>query len=106
SNKTQIESQATSTYRKTGIKWSKPYFALDGTDANLNTLDTVIFPPTKPWLQLDITEAAQNWKNGERNLEFLFGQRMRMMMDEVFAFVAMNMALIGQCFVFFATKLS
>ncbi|XP_019859735.1 PREDICTED: uncharacterized protein LOC109587965 [Amphimedon queenslandica] len=61
------ESQATSTHRKTGIRWSKPYLALDGTDANPNTLDTVIFPPTKPWLQLDITEAARNWKNGEEN---------------------------------------
>ena len=26
-----------------------------------------MFPPTKPWLQLDITEAARNWKDGEKN---------------------------------------
>ena len=54
-------------YRKSGIKWSKRYLSLDGVDANPNTLDTVIFPPTKPWLEMDITEAARNWKNGEPN---------------------------------------
>ena len=57
----------TSIYHKSGLKWSKPYLALDGSDANADSMDTVTFPPTKPWLQLDITEAARNWKNGEKN---------------------------------------
>ena len=61
------ETQVTSIYRKSGLKWSKPYLALDGSDANADSMDTVTFPPTKPWLQLDITEAARNWKNGEKN---------------------------------------
>ena len=29
---------------------------------------TLIFPPNKPsWLEMDITEATKNWKNGEPN---------------------------------------
>ena len=61
------ETQVIRIYCKSGLKWSKPYLALDGSDANADSMDTVAFPPTKPWLQLDITQAARNWKNGEKN---------------------------------------
>ena len=54
-------------YSMQNTAWSKPYLSLDGIDANPNTLDTVIFPPTKPWLEMDITEAVRNWENGEPN---------------------------------------
>ena len=55
-------------YSMQNTAWSKPYLSLDGVDANPNTLDTVIFPPTESsWLEMDITEAARNWKNGESN---------------------------------------
>ena len=54
-------------YRMQGIEWSERYLSLDGIDANPNTLDTVIFPPIKPWLEMDITEAVRNWENGEPN---------------------------------------
>ena len=49
--------------------WSKCYLSLDGVDANPNTLDTVIFPATESsWLiEMDITEAARNWKKEEPN---------------------------------------
>ena len=50
-------------YRMQDTAWSKRYLSLDGIDANPNTLDTVIFPPTESsWLEMDITEAARNWK--------------------------------------------
>ena len=63
------ETQATSTYRKSGIAWSQPYLGLDGTDAYPNSLDSVFFPnpPTNRWIEFDITEAAQNWKAGQPN---------------------------------------
>lgn len=57
----------TSIYRKSGLKWSKTYLALDGSDANADSMDTTTFPPAKPWLELVITEAARNWKKGEKN---------------------------------------
>ena len=65
------ETQATSTYRKSGITWSQPYLALDGTDAYSNSLDSVFFPNPPPttnrWIEFDITGAAKNWKAGEPN---------------------------------------
>ena len=65
------ETQATSTYRKSGIAWSQPYLALDGSDADANAIDSVFFPNPPPitnkWIEFNITEAAQNWKAGQPN---------------------------------------
>ena len=35
-NQEWLESEATSTYRKTSIPWSQPWLALDGSDAEPN----------------------------------------------------------------------
>ena len=67
------EAQATSTYRLSGIPWSEPYLALDGTDTDGDYLDKVYFPSPPPatdtdkWIEFDITAAAQDWMSGQPN---------------------------------------
>jgi hypothetical protein len=66
------ETQATNIYRMSGKKWNKPLLALDGTDADGNSTDSVVFPPITRWVEFDITEVARNWKSGQPNYGVLF----------------------------------
>ena len=85
------ETQATSAYRLTGQRWSTPYLALDGRDADPNGL---LWKPVTVYtwrsvfenyrfaglhlciyciirapgfMEFDITEAMRNWRNGDPN---------------------------------------
>ena len=60
------ETAATSIKRDATNSWSKPYLAIDGTDADPCTLDSVCFH-SESVLELDITEAAKNWHSGDPN---------------------------------------
>ena len=63
------ETQATTTHRLTRKHWSRSYLALDGTDAVAYSQGDVIMYPGQPYryVEFDITEAARNWKSGEKN---------------------------------------
>ena len=67
--KSWSESQATTTYRSTGQRWSRSYLALDGTDAVATPQGDVVMYPGQPsrYVEFDITEAAKNWKSGDQN---------------------------------------
>ena len=64
------ETQATSINHQSGIQWTSPFLALDGSDAATYVQDNVILRPnqkTRVYIEFDITEAALNWKSGEPN---------------------------------------
>ena len=63
------ETQATRTYRKTGVPWSKPYLALNGGDAKKQVLDSVTIYTNRPpgFVEFDITEAVYHWKDCDPN---------------------------------------
>ena len=63
------ETQATSTFRKTGLPWSKPYLDLNGGDAKKQVLDGVTIYTNRPsgFVEFDITEAIRHWKGGDPN---------------------------------------
>jgi hypothetical protein len=69
--KAWLESQVTTTNRLTGQRWSQPYLALDGTDADPNGLlcEPVTIHTYRPagFVEFDITEAVRNWKSGDPN---------------------------------------
>ena len=67
------ETQATSTYRTLGTPWSKPYLALDGTDASPHALDSVTVFTSRPrgFIEFDVTEAVRNWQDGDSNYGIL-----------------------------------
>ena len=64
------ESQATSTIRKRGIRWSSPWLALDGRDAEANPQrGTVTIFPYRPhgFVEFDVTNAVKAWSRGVPN---------------------------------------
>ena len=63
------ENQATRTYRKTGVPWSQPYLALNGSDAKKRVLDSVTIYTSRPrgFVEFDITKAIRRWKKGRPN---------------------------------------
>ena len=63
------ENQATSTIRKTGVPWSKPYLDLNGGDAKKKALDNVTIYISRPrgFVEFDITRAIRRWKKGQPN---------------------------------------
>ncbi len=63
------ETQANAQYRLFGVRWSKPYLALDGTDADRDYLDTVTLYAARKrgYMEFDITAAVQNWQSGDPN---------------------------------------
>ena len=63
------ESQATSTFRKTGVPWSQPYLDLNGGDARKKVLDSVTIYTSRPrgFVEFDITKAIRRWKKGHPN---------------------------------------
>ena len=63
------ETQATRTYRKTGVPWSQPYLALNGSDAKKKVLDSVTIYTGRPrgFVEFDITKAIRRWKRGRPN---------------------------------------
>ena len=67
------ETQATSTHRTSGTRWSEPYLALDGTDANPHALDSVTVFTSRPqgFIEFDVTEAVRNWQHGDSNYGIL-----------------------------------
>ena len=71
---TWTQSEVTSISRHSGMRWSQPYLALDGTDAVPYTQDTVVMLDSRPYhnyVEFDVTEAARNWKSGEPNYGLL-----------------------------------
>ena len=68
------ETVATSGKRLPNTPWSKPYLALDGTDAAPYPQDdgTTLFT-ARPggYMEFDVTQAARNWKAGEPNYGLL-----------------------------------
>ena len=63
------ETQATRTYRKTGVRWSKPYLDLNGGDAKKDVLDNVTIYTNRPsgFVEFDITETVRHWKGNDPN---------------------------------------
>ena len=63
------ENQATSTIRKTGVPWSKPYLDLNGGDAKKKALDSVTIYISRPqgFVEFDITKAIHHWQKGQPN---------------------------------------
>ena len=67
------EAQATNTYRTQGTPWSRPYLALDGTDASPHALSSVTVFTSRPqgFIEFDVTEAVRNWQDGDPNYGIL-----------------------------------
>ena len=67
------ETQATQKYRLSGIAWSKPYLAIDGTDACPYVQDRVGIFTARPsgYVEFDATVAVKNWLAGEANYGLL-----------------------------------
>ena len=64
------ESQTTSTMRLSGIPWSYPWLALDGTDAETTPQQgtVTIFPERlKGFVEFDVTNAVKDWSSGVPN---------------------------------------
>ena len=72
--KSWSESQATTTNRFNGIRWSRSYLAIDGSDAVAYSQgrDVVMYPgqPSR-YVEFDVTEVARNWQSGEQNYGLL-----------------------------------
>lgn len=68
------ETAATSGRRLANMTWSKPYLALDGTDAAPYPQDngvTVFTGRPRGYIEFDVTEAVRNWKAGDPNYGLL-----------------------------------
>jgi len=64
------EAQATSVNRLSNTPWEGEYLALDGSDAGPHTMGSeTIFTnrPEEDFVEFDITEAMQNWQQGDSN---------------------------------------
>lgn len=57
-SKSWDETKATSTYRRSGSKWSEAYLALDGRDAYPDVIDSVVMYPGYPggnWVEFEVS---------------------------------------------------
>lgn len=63
------ENQATSTFRKTGVPWSKPYLDLNGVDAKKKAVGSATIYTSRPrgFVEFDITRAIRRWKKEHPN---------------------------------------
>ena len=63
------EAQATSINRLYKTRWSRPYLALDGSDAGPHSIGSATVFTSRPrgFMEFDITEAMRNWKFGDPN---------------------------------------
>ena len=72
-NKDWSETQATRDNRLSGIRWSAPYLAIDGTDARTHVQDCVTLYTGQPggYMEFDVTVAVKNWLAGDPNYGLL-----------------------------------
>ena len=72
-NKDWSEAQATRDNRFSGMPWSAPYLAIDGTDASAYVQDCVPLHTGRPsgYMEFDVTVAVKNWFAGEPNYGLL-----------------------------------
>ena len=69
-----VQNEVTSAYRQNGVRWSRPWLALDGTDADPDPQDSVVLSKDRPkdnFLEFDITKAARSWSAGLSNYGLL-----------------------------------
>ena len=73
-NKPWSESEATFVNRLTGIPWTAPYLAMNGTDAAATSQGDgyIVWPSqTQAYISFNVTDAALRWKCGEPNYGLL-----------------------------------
>ena len=72
-NKDWSETQATQENRFSGMPWSAPYLAIDGTDASAYVQDCVPLYTGRPpgYIEFDVTDAVKNWLAGDPNYGLL-----------------------------------
>ena len=66
--------EVTSAYQSDGVRWSKPWLALDGTDAASEPVGGAILPkdcPYNVYLEFNVTEAVRSWHTGVNNYGLL-----------------------------------
>ena len=72
-NKDWSETQATQENRFSGMPWSAPYLAINGTDASAHVQDCVPLYTGRPpgYIEFDVTDAVKNWLGGDPNYGLL-----------------------------------